>query len=83
MNTVYVYECPDNYYKCPGNYCIPLSYLCDGQWHCADGEDERQCGELLYNPLAIEDLKFYQSQGLSTFWGLFIFVIEPVFHLAL
>ncbi len=26
-----------------------------------------------FNPLRTGDLKFYQSQGLSTFWGLFIF----------
>ncbi len=25
----------------------------------------------LFNPLGTGDLKFYQSQGLSTFWGLF------------
>ncbi len=40
------YECPDNYFKCPGNYCIPLHYVCDGEWQCPDGEDEIQCGEL-------------------------------------
>ncbi len=43
-----VYKCPDNYFKCPGNYCIPFSYLCDGGWHCPDGEDEVGCGKLFY-----------------------------------
>ncbi len=30
------------------------------------------------NPLGTRDLKFYQSLGLSTFWGLFIFLSKPV-----
>ena len=31
--------------KCPGNYCVPLQYICDGQWHCPNGEDEVSCCE--------------------------------------
>ncbi len=38
------FPCPDNYYKCPGNYCIPVHYICDGHWHCPNGEDEVDCG---------------------------------------
>ncbi len=34
-----------------------------------------------FNLLGTEDLKFYHSQGLSMFWGLFIFLIKPVFYL--
>ncbi len=30
------------------------------------------------NPLRTGNLKLYQSQGLSTFWGLFIFLMKPV-----
>ncbi len=33
----------------------------------------------LFNPLLTGDLKFYQSPGLSTFWGLFIFLIKQVY----
>ncbi len=34
-----------------------------------------------FNPLGTVDLKFYQSQGLSTFWGFSIlFFIKPVFY---
>ena len=40
----WAYQCPENYIQCPGNYCIPLQYVCDGFWHCANGEDEVQCG---------------------------------------
>ncbi len=36
----------------------------------------------LVNPLGTGDLKFYQSQGLSTFWGLFIFFNKPIFYLS-
>ena len=36
-------ECPENYIKCPGDYCVPIQYICDGQWHCPDGEDEVSC----------------------------------------
>ena len=38
-----VFSCPENYIKCPGNYCIPIHYICDGQWHCPNGEDEVSC----------------------------------------
>ncbi len=36
----------------------------------------------MLNPLGTGDLTFYQSQGLSTFWGVFIFDIKPVFYLS-
>ncbi len=35
-----------------------------------------------FNPLGTGDLKFYQSQGLSTFWGPFLNFIKPVFYLS-
>ncbi len=34
------------------------------------------------NPLGTGNYKFYQSQGLSTFWGFLIFLIKPVFYLS-
>ncbi len=37
---------------------------------------------VVFSPLGTGDLKLYQSQGLGTFWGLFIFVIKPVFYLS-
>ena len=40
-------ECEDfpcnRHYKCPGAYCIPVRLLCDGRWHCPNGEDELHC----------------------------------------
>ncbi len=35
-----------------------------------------------FNPLGNGDLKFYQSEGLSTFGGFLIFLIKPVFYLS-
>ncbi len=48
---IYVFECPETYFKCPGNYCIPYQYLCDGEWHCPDGEDELGCGTVCFRIL--------------------------------
>ena len=37
--------CPANYVQClKERYCIPVKYVCDGKWHCPDGEDEMECG---------------------------------------
>ncbi|CAD5123495.1 DgyrCDS11838 [Dimorphilus gyrociliatus] len=35
--------CPKDYVRCPNFYCIPLRYVCDGVWHCSNGEDEQNC----------------------------------------
>ncbi len=40
------------------------------------------CYNTCFNPSGTGDLKFYQSQGLSTFWGFFYFIIKPVFYLS-
>ncbi len=34
------FEC-NNRYKCAQSYCVPMNYLGDGKWDCADGDDER------------------------------------------
>ncbi len=48
-------------------YLHPTRYTCDADW--------------LINPLGTGDLKFYQSQGLSSFWGLSILLIKPIVYL--
>ena len=33
------YQC-SSHYKCSRSYCIPWSYVCNGQWDCPEGYDE-------------------------------------------
>lgn len=43
-------DCPDipcaiGYYRCfEYNYCVPIRYVCDGVFHCLNGDDEVDCG---------------------------------------
>ncbi|CAF4111219.1 unnamed protein product [Adineta steineri] len=32
--------CPNNQYQCRTGQCIPLIWVCDGEWDCADASDE-------------------------------------------
>lgn len=55
-------ECEDlpcnGHYKCPDAYCIPIRLLCDGQWHCPNGDDERQCSDsTTYRVCTMAELK--------------------------
>lgn len=34
-----LFEC-NAHFKCPESFCIPWTYLCDGKWDCAFGDDE-------------------------------------------
>ncbi len=40
-------KCPQNciclYFKCPGFYCLPWRFVCNGQWECPGGMEERNC----------------------------------------
>ena len=38
-------SCPGKF-KCPGSYCIPITYICDGENDCIFGEDEVHCDKL-------------------------------------
>ena len=40
------FQCP-GYFKCRNDYCIPLHYVCDGTWHCHNGDDELDCTDKL------------------------------------
>ncbi len=40
------------------------------------------CDTSCINPLGTVDLKFYQSQGLSTFWGFIFLLIKSAFYLS-
>ena len=35
--------CGDKYFKCPGFYCLPWRYVCNGEWECPGGVDEKNC----------------------------------------
>ncbi|GFO42342.1 G-protein coupled receptor grl101-like [Plakobranchus ocellatus] len=39
--------CPKNFVKCPESFCIPLSYVGDGNLDCDDGEDEGKHPKLI------------------------------------
>ena len=41
-------------YKCASSYCIPLQYVCDGEWHCPNGEDEQHC-TITFTPVCTQD----------------------------
>ncbi|CAF1122693.1 unnamed protein product, partial [Didymodactylos carnosus] len=32
--------CPPNYYQCLNGQCIPLDWVCEGEWDCSDASDE-------------------------------------------
>ena len=36
------FECP-SHFKCPETYCIPYRKVCNGEWDCPDGYDEKGC----------------------------------------
>ena len=36
-----------NSYKCPDSYCIPYHKVCDGYFHCINGEDEEGCDDYI------------------------------------
>ncbi|CAF1536945.1 unnamed protein product [Adineta ricciae] len=34
--------CPSNYYRCLNGQCIPIQWICDGEWDCNDASDEER-----------------------------------------
>ena len=38
--TCHHWICGQDEYQCTNNQCIPRTYLCDGEWDCADASDE-------------------------------------------
>ena len=36
------FECP-GLFKCRNDYCLHLQHVCDGEWNCKTGEDEKNC----------------------------------------
>ena len=36
-----------NSYKCPDSHCIPYHKVCDGYFHCINGEDEERCDDYI------------------------------------
>ena len=42
------WKCPESYWKCANGICIVNVTVCDGQDHCGDGSDERNCRKLVF-----------------------------------
>ena len=42
------WKCSRSYWQCPNEKCIPKLSVCDGEDHCGDGSDERNCGKLVF-----------------------------------
>ena len=38
------YECGWDEWNCGYGHCVPMDYVCDGEWDCEDGSDETNCG---------------------------------------
>lgn len=38
-------KCPANYFACPSGRCIPMTWTCDKEDDCENGEDETHCSE--------------------------------------
>lgn len=41
-------SCGNDEYLCPERWCIPMTWRCNGIPECANGEDEKLCGKLVY-----------------------------------
>ncbi|CAF3375038.1 unnamed protein product [Rotaria socialis] len=33
--------CPEGSFRCKSNQCIPVEWVCDGEWDCSDASDEQ------------------------------------------
>uniref|UniRef100_A0A663N6E5 Prolow-density lipoprotein receptor-related protein 1 n=1 Tax=Athene cunicularia TaxID=194338 RepID=A0A663N6E5_ATHCN len=41
-------KCPANYFACPSGRCIPMTWTCDKEDDCENGEDETHCNKFCY-----------------------------------
>ena len=42
-------KCPDSQFTCySNNHCIDNGLVCDEKWDCGQGEDEVNCGMLMF-----------------------------------
>jgi len=39
------FPCPNEYFKCAEGHCVAPRFVCDGNKHCIDGDDEINCGK--------------------------------------
>ncbi|XP_063961299.1 uncharacterized protein LOC129269692 [Lytechinus pictus] len=54
--------CGEDMFECMNGECIRRVHVCDGRAECEGGEDERNCGESVY-----EDSEFVHSCPVSSF----------------
>ena len=45
LTLAHLETCSSEEYVCDDGMCIPLTFYCDGEEHCLDGSDEKDCGK--------------------------------------
>ena len=40
--------CPKNFFKCHNSFCLEVKLVCDGESQCENGEDELNCGKIVF-----------------------------------
>lgn len=39
--------CGRDQFSCTSGQCVPLDFVCDGDYDCSDRSDEQNCGEFI------------------------------------
>ena len=40
--------CPKDFFKCHNSFCLEVKLVCDGESQCENGEDEINCGKIVF-----------------------------------
>ena len=58
-------HCQRGEVPCDNGVCIPLDYLCDGDYDCTDRSDEANCGQFIHDVSKTFCLFFFQFNVLT------------------